>query len=204
MQIKTLKRAALVASIVGALMLSAAPSDAATISKTRIAEPYAGQGQLYATVDGKERLIKESVVGAWIIENGNALVYAENTRAEFSQGLLTRYDPNARTEAGQFKLLMDSPVLVENVRAVKGASGKSALLISGTVDGTGGPCVALVDPKRGRVWHHMNARATGVRNGRLVISVYRSEWGLDPKEKPLRILYPTIDELLSRTANPTP
>lgn len=99
---------------------------------------------------------------------------------------------------------MEGPILVDNVRAVKGKSGKTGLLVSGTVDGTGGPCVALVDPKRGRVWHHMNARATGLRNGRLVISVYQREGGIDPREKPIRMLYPTIDELLSRTANPSP
>ncbi len=204
MQIQTLKKAGLLASLLGALFAGAAPADAATISKTRIGDSRAGEGKLYATVDGKERLVEDGVTGAWIIENGDALVYAQITHSEFSDGILTRYDPNSPTKAGQFKLLMSGPVLPENVRAVKGKSGKVGLLVSGSVDGTGGPCVALVDPVRGRVWHHMNARATGVRNGRLVISVYEREGGIDPKEKPIRLLYPTVDELLSRTADPSP
>lgn len=185
-------------------MTNIAPGEAATISKARLDAPQGAEGRLYATVDGKKRVIEDGVSGAWVIENGAALVYSQYTHSEFSNGLLTRYDPNAPTKAGQFKLLMDSPVLPEKLRVVKGTSGKTGLLISGTVDGTGAPCVALVDPVRGRVWHQMNARATGLRNGRLVISVYEREGGIDPKEKPIRMLYPTIDELLSRTANPSP
>lgn len=83
MQLKTLKRAGLVASIVGALMASAAPSDAMSISKTR----FVDDRDLYATVDGKEKLIDQGVTGAWIIEervHQIRRVHAIDGRTDFS------------------------------------------------------------------------------------------------------------------------
>ena len=100
--------------------------------------------------------------------------------------------------------MSDNGTGIGDLREVKGKSGRSAVVLilnNGAIDY---PIMVLVDPQRGETWEQKGALLMDVKNGRMVVAVYRQSDIINPEGswrqtcRPKQILYIDIDTLRQR------
>lgn len=159
-------------------------------------------GQVVTMIDGQERVIADEAWNAWIIEEGRAVVYSGSDGAggfENEGQSLWRYD----AATGGKRKLMAEFFMIRKVVEAQSRSGETALLVTMMDGGLGAPHVAVVDPKRGQVWRQQMARFVGVRNGNIAVALYDpDEIQLQENPRPRKLVYYSLDDLLSRNACP--
>ena len=148
------------------------------ITSTRVA-PEAGtySGPLYVTVGGKETKIAADAIAAWIVDNGQKVVYSGRDGAggyENEGQSLRVYD--ART--GRHRKIMAEYYEVDDVTEVAVGENKTALLVAMSDSGLGASYLAVVDPTRGEVFFRHWAKVDSREGDVIVIGHYtEDDWG---------------------------
>jgi spore germination protein GerM len=141
--------------------------------KSRGDETYLGR-ELYITVAGKERKIFDDAFGAWLINDGQDVVFSGSDGAggfENEGQSLRIY--NVRTR-GMRKILSEY-VFVLAVQAVKTSTGATALLVKMGDGGLGGSYFAVVDPNRGEVLFRHLAELTAISGDTITVAFYHDD-----------------------------
>jgi hypothetical protein len=156
---------------------------------------------LYAKIGRSEIKIADVVLKAWIIESGRQIVYSGRDGAggyENEGQSLHLYD----TLTGKQRKILSEYFVITAIEEVKTKSGKTALLVRMTDGGLGGSHLAIVDPKRGRVFSADGARVEDLKGGAIVVAFYRDEdWEklrANVKVRPFKAERFDVDELLRR------
>jgi|SRR5579884_2234491 len=152
-----------------AILLCAAIAAAQTGGvTTRLERPGA---PLYATIGGGEKKIADSAEKAWVVGDGQAIVYSGKDGAggyEHEGQSLYRYD----VKSGDRAKLMAEYFVVQNVKEARTSDGKPALLVDMVDGGMGASHVAVVDPARGEVFCEDGARLTSVQGDTMTLAYY--------------------------------
>ena len=158
-------------------------------------------GPVYATIDGKEKRVAAFGYKAWVLDDGQAVVYSARGAGGFEgEGqTLYRYD----TKSGEKRRILAEPFEITNVQRAVGATGKAAYLVSMEDGGLGATHIAVVDPRRGEVFRQDGARFGEVNGkGTFTVNWYRDEdWGKlrDHAEvKPTKSEQYEVDQVLGR------
>jgi hypothetical protein len=188
--------------LTAAMICSAMASQAATISKRRIA--YGGNDRsdvLFVTIGGREKAIAKDVRKSWLIEGGRAILYS-NTDGPITHAnedvSLWRYDAGSGRRK---ELLCGDLITVVGVSERRARSGKIALVVE-ISEMHGEPSLAVVHPRRGQVWGMYRASLIAVRNGHLTVGDFtRNKVKMDAdysKIKPERTFTLDLDKVLRR------
>jgi hypothetical protein len=148
------------------------------ITSTRVAaEAGTYSGSLYVTVEGKETKIAADAIAAWIIDNGQKVVYSGRDGAggyENEGQSLRVYD--ART--GRHRKIMAEYYEVNEVTEVAVGENKTALLVAMSDSGLGASYLAVVDPTRGEVFFRRWVKVDSREGDVIVIGHYtEDDWG---------------------------
>ena len=149
----------------------------------RIKGPEGFAGELYITVGGKSRKIGEDAILAWIIESGSEVVYSASDGAggfENEGESLRVYDVNS----GRIRKILAEYEGVEAVMETKLTTGETLLFVRLVDGGVGASYFAIVDPKRGEIFHRNNAEPISVNGDSILLAFYRSDdWDAINKER---------------------
>lgn len=133
-------------------------------------------GELYITVDGKQKKIAEQANDVWITNGGKEVVYSARDGAggyENEGQSLRIYD----VATGETRKIMSEYSYVVGLSEVKLTTGASALLVRLEDGGLGGSYFALVDPKRGQVFFKSWTEVKSVKGDTLTLVFYKeNDW----------------------------
>lgn len=138
------------------------------------AEEGAFVGDLYITVDGKEKKIADGVLDAWLINGGKDVVYSGRDGAggfENEGQSLRVY--NVRYE--QTRKIMAEYTEISGVSEKKLSNGKTVLLVRLEDGGLGGSYFAVVDPKRGEIFYRQWAEVTKIAGDFVTLGFYKED-----------------------------
>ena len=191
----------------GAVLLCAGVALAQTGGvTTRLDRPG---GPLYASIGGGEKKIADSAEKAWVIADGQAIVYSGKDGAggyEQEGQSLYRYD----VKSGDRTKIMAEYFVVQNVREARTTDGKPALLVDMVDGGMGASHLAVVDPARGEVFCEDGARLGGIQGDTITLNYYGDDdWDMlnDNQEvKPQKTEQYDLRQVLTRAVmknNPT-
>ena len=177
--------------------LEAQAAPAAKIVAHRVAKD-----NLYVTIrDGqktKEVLVEKKVPyqpHVLIVDGGYAIIYQTRGSApggyENETDAVKRYNVN-----GVKKTILNKPLNVFRLREVRAKSTRNVYVISMADGGAGISTLYLADFTKGELWEQGAARFAGIRNGKVIVSLYtQGEDGVDAP--PIGNLYLDLDKLLN-------
>lgn len=162
-------------SLCAVAQIVSAQSAARKATQFRIADPEnVLGGQLYITVDGRERKIYDEAYAAWLINDGRDVVFSGRDGAggfENEGQSLRIYNVGKRTT----RKILSEYMGVVAVQEVKTSRGATALLVKMADGGLGGSYFAVVDPRRGEVFYRRWAEATAVSGDRITLAFYKAD-----------------------------
>jgi hypothetical protein len=133
-------------------------------------------GSLYISVNGRERKVYDPVFAAWIINDGQDVVFSSNDGAggfEDEGQSLRIYNVQSRLT----RKILSEYAGVNAVEAVETSAGAVALLVKLQDGGLGGSYFAVVDPARGEVFYQRWAEATAIKGDIVTLAFYsESDW----------------------------
>lgn len=133
-------------------------------------------GQLFITVDGRQKMIAEQANDAWIINEGKEIVYSGRDGAggyENEGQSLRIYDVNT----GKTRKIMSQYYFITGLSAFKLKNGQTALLVRMEDGGLGGAYFSVVDPRRGEVFFRSWAEITRLKDDTITLAFYKeSDW----------------------------
>ena len=133
-------------------------------------------GPLLVTIGGKETKISDDAQQAWIINDGQQVVYSSSKGSggyENEGQSLHLYDVGT----GKEKRIMSEYYMVDDVKEAVTSNKKRALLVTMSDGGLGASYVAVVDPWRGEVFFRHWARILSHKGDTIVLGRYREgDW----------------------------
>lgn len=137
-------------------------------------------GKLYITTKLNEYSIADSVVKAWIISNGENVVYSKTDGAggfENEGQSLRLYNLATKKE----KLLTREEYAIESVKEVKLKNGKNILIVKMYDGGLGGQYIGIINPAKGKVYLGILAKVLSLKGDFIELGFYKNEdaWGSD-------------------------
>jgi len=155
-------------------------------------------GPLFISIAGKEKKIANEAQQAWIINDGQHVVYSSSKGAggyeNEGQGLHL-YD----VANGRHKQIMSEYFMVDSVKEVVTSKRKRALLVAMSDGGLGASYTAVVDPWRGEVFFQRWTRILTHSGDTLVLGFYKEkDWGQDEKVRPYKTRRYNLSSLLLR------
>lgn len=138
--------------------------------------PSGYSGSLYATINGRERKIVETVVGAWSIQGGRKIVYSNRDGAGgYENEGMSLYVYDVGT--GKQRKVMSEYYMVDKVTEATTSLGKTALLVEMSDGGLGASYTAIVDPNRGEVFFRRFTKILSHAGDRVVLGHYtENDW----------------------------
>ena len=131
-------------------------------------------GSLFVTIGGIEKKITDQAQQAWIINNGQHVLYSSSDGAggyENEGQSLHLYD----VATGRQKRIMSHYFMVQTVKEVVTSKNKRALLVTMEDGGLGASYVAVVDPWRGEVFFRKWARILADKRDTIILGFYKED-----------------------------
>ncbi|HEX5701791.1 MAG TPA: hypothetical protein VFX97_01075 [Pyrinomonadaceae bacterium] len=151
------------------------PAARATASSFRVVDTATSTGgKLYITVAGRERKIYNEAFEAWLINDGQDVVFSSHDGAggfENEGQSLRIYNVATRS----IRKILSETVGIVAVQEVKTSTGATALLVAMGDGGLGGSYFAVVDPKRGEVFFRRWAEVTAINGDNITLANYRAD-----------------------------
>lgn len=134
---------------------------------------YSG-GDLSITVGGKKKKIYDAAFDAWIINGGKEVVFsgADGAGGFENEGQSLRiYD----VKMGKTRKIMSEYGFVLGLTEAKLSNGANALLVWIGDGGLGASYFAVVDPKRGEVFHRKFAELTEINGDKIKLAIFNGD-----------------------------
>ncbi len=153
--------------------------------------------RLYITVNGKERRISNVAVDAWLIDDGKSVAYSglDGSGGFENEGQSLRIY-NVRTR--NTKKVLSEYTAVVAVMSTRTSTGQLAILVKLGDGGLGASYFAVVDPRRGEVFHRRWAELVELKGDRIKLAFYdENDWDAIHQERsntsgePEKVISPT-------------
>jgi len=147
------------------------------ITNTRVAAAEGTySGPLYVTIADKESKIADDAIAAWIIRNGQAVIYSgrDGSGGYENEGQSLRiYD----TRTGRHRKILSEYFEIDKITEVTSSKKRIALLVEMSDSGLGASSFAVVDPARGEVFVRRWAKLISRQGDIIVIGYYKEgDW----------------------------
>lgn len=154
-------------------------------------------GELFITVNGKQQKIAAQANDVWLVNDGKQVVYSGRDGAggfENEGQSLRIYEVNS----GKTRKIMSEYSMIIGLSAKRLSTGQDVLLVRMEDGGLGASYFAVVDPKRGEVFHRSAAEIIGIKGDTVRLGFYKEEdWERINGEK-------GTSNFENKTAFPTP
>lgn len=131
-------------------------------------------GELYITVDGKEKKIADSAIEAWLISGGKDVVFSgsDGSGGFENEGQSLRI---YNVQYDQTRKILSEYVGIDAVAEKKLSNGKTALLVRMSDGGLGASYFAVVDPLRGEIFYRQFAEVIKITGDFITLGFYKED-----------------------------
>lgn len=163
----------------------------AKITKFQIKNPaeITRYGELWITIDCKEKLISDSTKNAWIVNAGREIVYTGSDGAggyENEGQSLWIYD----ARFGGKRKILSAYFMIDAVAEKRLSNGKLLLLVRMSDGGLGASYFSVVDPTRGEIFFRKQVELLDISGDTITLGFYNDWENMDCSDKPDMVIIP--------------